>query len=97
MTRALRATMNKAITVPAPYRRSLHVAVVTQVVAVLMSALVDDNGWFMGIVFGGWIVFWVGAVFLMRYRARPKWVELAGLRYGPLAIPVGVFVASQYL
>jgi len=89
--------MSMGITVPSVYRRSLRFAVVTQVVAVLLSGFVDDNGSFILIVLGAWVAFWIGAVLLMRCRTNPKGVELVGLRYGPLAISVAVFVVGQYL
>ena len=85
------------LTIPTAYRRSLHFAVVVQLVAVLLSACVDDDGSFIAITAAAWALFWAGAITLTRLRQAPTKTELVTLRYGPLAIPILIFTIGQYL
>jgi hypothetical protein len=68
-----------------------------QVVAVVLTAFVDDDGSFLPTVLVGWIAFWVVVVALTKFRAAPSKPELVAVRYGPLAVFATVFTAGQYL
>jgi hypothetical protein len=68
-----------------------------QLLAILLSACVDDNGSFVPIVVAMWAVFWIGALTLTKFRQNTSTAELVGIRYGPLAIFILVFTAGQYL
>jgi hypothetical protein len=83
--------------IPTAYRRSLRFALVVQLLALLLSACVDDDGSFIPIAVAAWAVFWAGALAVMRRRQTPTGAELVGLRYGPLAIPIIIFTVGQYL
>jgi hypothetical protein len=83
--------------IPNIYRRSLRFALGVQFVALLLSACVDDDGSFFAIAVAAWAAFWAGALAMMRRRQTPTGAELVALRYGPLAIPVIIFTAGQYL
>ena len=79
------------------YRRSLRFALIVQLVALLLSACVDDDGSFIWIAAAAWAAFWGGALAMVQRRQTPTGAELIGLRYGPLAIPAVVFIIGQYL
>jgi len=83
--------------IPTAYRRSLRFALVVQLLALLLSACVDDNGSFIPIAVAAWAAFWAGALAVMRRRQAPTGAELVGLRYGPLAIPIIIFTVGQCL
>jgi hypothetical protein len=83
--------------IPSAYQRSVRFALAVQLVALLLSAWVDDNGSFIVITVAAWAAFWAGALVMMRRRQTPTGAELVGLRYGPLAIPVVMFIVGQYL
>ena len=83
--------------IPSAYRRSLRFAAIVQVVAVVLTAFVDDDGSFLPAVLVGWIAFWIVVVALTKFRAAPSKPELVAVRYGPLGIFVAVFTAGQYL
>jgi hypothetical protein len=83
--------------IPTAYRRSTRFALAVQLVALLVSACVDDDGLFIAIAVAAWAAFWAGALVMMRRRQTPTGAELVGLRYGPLAIPVIIFTVGQYL
>jgi hypothetical protein len=89
--------MKISFPIPTAYRRSLRFAMVVQLIAVLLSTCVDDNGSFIAIAVAAWATFWAGALAMMRRRQTPTGAELVGLRYGPLAIPVIIFTVGQYL
>ena len=78
--------------IPFAYRRSFNFAVIVQAVAIVLSAFVDDNSSFLPVVLAGWIVFWVGVVALINFRAAPSKPELVAVRYCPLGIFFAVFV-----
>jgi hypothetical protein len=83
--------------IPSAYRRSLRFAAIVQVVAVVLTGFIDDDGSFLPAVLLGWIAFWIVVVALMRYRAVPSKPELVAVRYGPLGVFVTVFTVGQYL
>jgi hypothetical protein len=56
-----------------------------QLLAVLLSACVDDDGSFMAVVLAVWAVFWIGALALTKFRRSPSPAELVSLRFGPVA------------
>jgi hypothetical protein len=87
--------MKLGVSIPAAYRRSLRFAVVVQIVALLLSGFVDDDGVFFAICVTAWAAFWAGALMLMRKREVPSDIELVCLRYGPLAILLAVFAIGQ--
>jgi hypothetical protein len=87
--------MKLSFPIPTAYRRSLRFALVLQFVAVLLSACVDGS--FIAIAVAAWAAFWAGALAVIRRRQIPTGAELVSLRYGPLAIPVIIFAAGQYL
>jgi hypothetical protein len=89
--------MKLGFPVPTAYRRSLRFALVVQLVALLLSACVDDNGSFIPIAVAAWAAFWVGALAMIHRRQTPTGAELVGLRYGPLAIPTIIFIVGQYV
>jgi hypothetical protein len=89
--------MEMSLPIPTAYRRSLRFALVVQILAVALSACVDDDGSFFVIAVAAWALFWAGELAVMRRRQTPTGAELVGLRYGPLAIPVIIFTAGQYL
>jgi len=93
----LGACMKLGVSIPKAYRRSLRFAVVIQLVALLLSGFVDDEGIFFAICVTAWAAFWAGALTVMRRRQVPSRFQLVCLRYGPLAIPLVVFVLGQYL
>ena len=89
--------MKLGFPIPRAYRRSLRFALAVQLVALLLSACVDDDGSFMPIAVAAWAAFWVGALSMFRRRQTPTGAELVGLRYGPLGIPVIIFIVGQYV
>ena len=89
--------MEMGFTVPATYKRSLRFALVVQLVALLLSACVDDDGSFMALAIAAWAGFWIGALAMMHNRQKPTGTELIFLRYGPLGIPMVIFTVAQYL
>jgi hypothetical protein len=84
-------------TLPTAYHRSFRFAMVVQLLAVLLSAGVDDDGSFMVVVVVAWAFFWIGVLALAKFRPSPSPTELVGLRYGPLAIFILAFTIGQYL
>jgi len=83
--------------IPIAYRRSLRFAIVVQLVALILSTCVDDDGQFIMLSMSAWAVFWAGALTLMRRRKTPTGLELLGLRYGPLIVPFLIFSLGQFL
>jgi hypothetical protein len=83
--------------VPTVYRRSVRFAAVVQLLAIFLSAGVDDDGSFMAIVVAAWAAFWIGVRVLAELRQFPSAAELVAIRYGPLAIVILVFAIGQYL
>ena len=82
---------------PAPYRGSLRFGAVVQMISLLLTATIDDDGSFLLIMLGVWALFWIAMVLLTRFRLNPSKAELVALRYGPLALFILVFTAGQYL
>ena len=68
-----------------------------QVVVVVLTGFIDDDGSFLPTVLACWIAFWIAAVALTKFRVEPSIAELVAVRYGPLGIFIGVFTAGQYL
>ena len=89
--------MKMGFRVPATYKRSFRFALVVQLVALLLSACVDDHGSFMALVIAAWGGFWIGALAMMHNRQKPTAAELVFLRYGTLGIPMVIFTVAQYL
>ncbi len=89
--------MSIGFPIPRAYRRSLRFALIVQLVALVLSAGVNDDGSFLAIALAAWAAFWAGALAMMRRHQTPTEAKLIGLRYGPLAIPVIIFTVGQYL
>jgi hypothetical protein len=82
---------------PAAYRRSFRFGAVVQIISLLLTVTIDDDGPFLLIMLGVWAFFWIAVVLLTRFRVNPSKAELVALRYGPLALFLLVFTAGQYL
>jgi hypothetical protein len=68
-----------------------------QLLALVLTCAVDDDGSFVPAVAAGWGVFWIAVIALTVLRKTPTKPELTAIRYGPKAIFVFVFTAGQYL
>ena len=85
------------LSIPSAYHRSVRFAAIVQVVAVVLTGFIDDDGSFLPTVLFCWIAFWIAVVGLTKFRVEPSKPELVAVRYGPLGIFIGVFTAGQYL
>jgi hypothetical protein len=83
--------------IPSAYRRSLRFAAIMQVVAIVLTGFVDDDGSFIPTVLAGWVAFWIGVVALTKFRITPTKPELVAVRYGPMGVFIAIFTAGQYL
>ncbi len=72
-------------------------AFICQLVALVLTAMVDGVEYFLPLVLSAWTLFWVGLVLFLKFRAAPTKPELFAMRFGPLFVFVLVFVVGQYL
>jgi hypothetical protein len=85
------------VQIPSPYRGSILIAELVQLLCLILVRAVDtDRFLWLWLMFGVWIVFWVGVYFLVKFRVRPTIPELIALSFGPLAIFFVVFAAGDY-
>lgn len=72
-------------------------ALLSQVVAFMLTALTDGAVSFLPFLLSAWILFWVGLVLFVRFRVSPTKPELFLARVGPLFIFILMFVIAQYI
>jgi len=72
-------------------------ALICQLVAFMLTAMIDGVESFIPLVLPAWILFWVGLVLFVRFRVSPTKPELFLARVGPLFIFILMFVIGQYV
>ncbi len=72
-------------------------ALICQLVALVLTSMIDGLEGFLLLVLPAWVVYWVGLVLFARLRVAPTKLELFVARVGPLFIWILVFVIGQYL
>jgi len=72
-------------------------ALICQLIALVLTAMVDGVEYFVPLVLPAWILFWIGLVLFVRYRIAPTKPELFFMRFGPLFLFVLMFVVGQYV
>jgi len=72
-------------------------ALICQLVALLLTTMIDGIENFAPLVLAGWIGFWIGLVFFVRFRVAPTKAELFFVRFGPLFVFILVFMIGQYV
>ena len=72
-------------------------ALICQLVALVLMAMIDGLESFIPLVLPAWILFWAGLVLFVRFRLAPTKLELFLVRVGPLFIFILVFVIGQYI
>ena len=83
--------------VSSPYRISILVAEFFQLLCLILVKAVDaDRFLWLWVMFGVWIIFWVGVYFLVKFRVRPTIPELIALSFGPLAIAFVAIGVGEY-
>jgi hypothetical protein len=70
-------------------------ALICQLVALVLTGMIDGLESFVPLVLPAWILYWVGLVLFVRFRVSPTKPELFFVRFGPLFIFILMFAIGQ--
>jgi hypothetical protein len=72
-------------------------ALISQLAAIVLCAMGDGLEHFATLILPAWVLYWVGLVLFIRFRASPTKAELFLVRFGPIFVFILMFVVAQYL
>ena len=70
-------------------------ALICQLVALLLTSMIDGVEEFVPFVMPAWLLWWIGLLLFVRFRLAPSKAELFFARVGLLLVFILVFVLGQ--